>query len=287
MSLFWPFGKPKPVHVAFAADEKYLLPLTVAARSLCENFRTRRPLHLHVVLCGNIKDESLGRLKDSLAGTDAALELLFLDNKRLSGLSAGLHFSPAAYARLFLPELLPGLAKVVYLDSDTLVLSDIAALYDLDPGQQILLAAPDWTGSLGNPIAKIPESVLVEMGLRADTYAYNSGVLLFHLDAWREQKLTEKVVHFAKNHPEALQLVDQNAINLTLSKQIGELDPRWNKQFPHSRVEEWKVPVQRHPWDPAKILHFTSEEKPWLPGCKLPEAELYRAYWRRTKWPLV
>lgn len=287
MSSLWPFSEAA-VHVAFAADERYLLPLSVAARSLCENFHARRPLHLHVALCGPVHEDSLARFQDTIAEFRVVLELISVPERGLLGLNTGLHFTPAVYARLLLPRLLPGLKKVLYLDSDLIVLENISRLFDLEMGNTALLAAPDGMGSLDHPFARLPSALLERLGIPGSATMYNSGVLLMDLEKWRSEELSEHTLEFARKHPEALHLVDQNAINLVLRGRIGELNPRWNKQFTHKKIRtgEWMLPTRILPWDPPHILHFVSEEKPWLPGCELPEAELFRAYWKRTKWPL-
>ena len=52
----------------------------------------------------------------------------------------------ASYARLLLPELLADRDRVTYLDSDTIVRTDIGALHDLDMDGHACLGVPDIQG---------------------------------------------------------------------------------------------------------------------------------------------
>src|SRR5262252_9157634 len=49
----------------------------------------------------------------------------------------------ATYARLFIPEVLPEVDRVVYLDCDVLVRRDLGALFDSDMGTNWVLGSPD------------------------------------------------------------------------------------------------------------------------------------------------
>jgi lipopolysaccharide biosynthesis glycosyltransferase len=104
---------------------------------------------------------------------------------------------------------------------------------------------------------------------------------------WREEKISEMLMEKARLHPELMFIADQNLVNLYLYGRIGELSPRWNKQFVYRKIREgeWKMPYCVHAWDPPHIIHFVSEEKPWLPNCALPEKELFFRYWQKTKFP--
>lgn len=282
-----------PVHVAYSSDEKYMLPLTVSAFSLIENYTGEDELNIHFFLCGEIRAESLQKLKESLARVarkGIALHFIPFDLKPFEALGTGLHFSSAAYTRLFLYKFLPpGLSKALYLDADTLILEDISPLYRLPVGERPLLAARDWIGSFDHPIANLKKETLEKFGVGPQEKYFNSGVLLLNLDYWREKNLGERLLGTAKENPEALFLVDQNLLNLCLHGMIGELDPRWNRTFINKNIRSgnWNMPVAGLPWDPPKILHFVSDEKPWLPGCELEERFLYYEYWRKTAWGLA
>ena len=53
------------------------------------------------------------------------------------------YYSKTTYFRLFIPNLYPQYNKVLYLDSDITILSDVADLYNIDIGDNLIAAAPD------------------------------------------------------------------------------------------------------------------------------------------------
>ena len=53
------------------------------------------------------------------------------------------YYTNTTYFRLFLPDLYPQYDKVLYLDSDIIVLGDISELYNTDMGTNLVAAAPD------------------------------------------------------------------------------------------------------------------------------------------------
>lgn len=276
------------ISVIYAIDRNYLLPLAVSATSLLVNFSRHRGLRLFV-LHERLTEDELEPVLASLAPwlrPGIHVELIAWDPASLAGMRTTLHFSRANFARILAPGLLPrDLAKAVYLDADTLVLADISALFDLDPSPWVTMLAPDWTGTLGHPLLGLPAD-LSRWGASPADRNFNSGVQLMNLERWRSERVSAMLLEEAARSPELLFIADQNLTNVCLRGRIGELDPRWNKQFVYRKIREgeWKMPFMEHAWDPPRIVHFVSEEKPWLPGCALPERELYYAYWKKTKF---
>ncbi|MGZ3701876.1 MAG: glycosyltransferase family 8 protein, partial [Bdellovibrionota bacterium] len=126
-------------------------------------------------------------------------------------------------------------------------------------------------------------------GVRPDAPCFNTGVLLMDLRSWRKERLTEKVISLARRHPEQLHTADQNAINLAFHGRIGMLGPEWNVQPVYRRIRsgEWSdIPTLPRFEGKPKIFHFLSEEKPWLPGCEVPERTHFHRLWQKTKWPV-
>lgn len=279
------------VSLFYAVDRNYLLPLAVSACSLLENFPPGRDLRLFV-LHDRIPEAELEPLRSSLAPflrRGLSLELIAWDPSTLAHMRTTLHFSRANFARILAPALLPPeLKKAVYLDADTLVLADISELFDLDPSPWVTMLAPDWTGTLGHPLLELPAD-LSRWGASHSDRNFNSGVQLMNLERWRAEKVTDQLLAEACRHPELLFIADQNLTNVCLRGRIGELDPRWNKQFIYRKIREgeWKMPFSEHAWSPPHIVHFVSEEKPWLPGCSLPEKQLFYSYWKKTKFPFL
>jgi lipopolysaccharide biosynthesis glycosyltransferase len=94
------------------------------------------------------------------------------------------------------------------------------------------------------------------------------------------------VKELARTRPETTFLADQTPINVVLHGRIGRLPAEWNAQTVHPNVLDgsWAVPFVAQDLERAKIVHYTSEFKPWTLGRELPQAALWREVLARTAW---
>ena len=269
--------------LAYGIDSNYPLPLAVSLRSVLEHWRGG-PLDVFVVESG-VSDNDKARVEASLPETEGLrLRWIPVNQDEVQGLSAGLHFSSANYFRLLLPNLLPGLDRVLYLDADTIALADVSRLLALFDDRFDAQACQDYTGTISNPLIRLPNHAA--FGLPADALYFNTGVLLMNLRAWRERGIADEVRALGRRNPETTFLADQTPINIVLQGRIGMLPPEWNAQTIHPKVLDgsWGLPYVAQNIDTGKIRHFTSEYKPWTLGRELPGAALFRAVKARTAW---
>lgn len=61
----------------------------------------------------------------------------------LNGVHTRAHFSASTYARLFIPQLFREYEKVIFIDSDTVVKADLAALLNVELGTNLVAAVKD------------------------------------------------------------------------------------------------------------------------------------------------
>jgi lipopolysaccharide biosynthesis glycosyltransferase len=143
------------------------------------------------------------------------------------------YFTKGALYRLLLPEVVPHLDKVIYLDCDVIVDVDIQALWAVDLQGQPLAAALD-------------------AGIKSESY-FNSGVLVLSLDFFRTQySLVELVTEFLSLHPKTL-YPDQDFLNWLVKGAFVRLNSQFN-----SMVGEAEQFLQEN-----RILHFAGRLKPW------------------------
>lgn len=142
-------------------------------------------------------------------------QLLDLTEQYTASLAAGKNrkaaiYTPYAMLRLFLDEL-PGMPdKIIYLDIDTMCVSDIAQLYDIDISACEYAAALDYMGKFW-----------------IDRHYCNSGVLLLNLQKIRERGLFRKCRELicAKK----MAMPDQSALHRCATSRL-ELPMRFNEQ---------------------------------------------------------
>ena len=187
------------------------------------------------------------------------------------------HYTIDTYSRLWVAEFFPAdTEKVLYLDSDMVVVGPIDELWDTDLGGHVL-AAVTIPGSNRCPSLGIPEQ-----------YGYfQSGVLLFDLARWREERVFERLFTWLTNNPRKIVDADQDVLNACLYDRRLGLPYIWNviapfyfDYHPLGMSEEARREVTRL----ARIIHFNGPMKPWSYMSRHPRRADYWKYLKLTDW---
>jgi lipopolysaccharide biosynthesis glycosyltransferase len=269
-----------PVVVVTLADEAYALPLAVMVRSLLDHLADGRALRI-LVIDGGILPATKQRLaqswQDAKAAQHCEIEYVRPDCGSLDGIPAWGRVSPLTFARLSIAEYLPSESrKVVVLDSDTLVLTDIGQLVATDLDGMIVGATQDPFVPLVSSVGGLANHVA--LGLHPEARYFNAGVMLIDIPRWRAEHVGARALEFTRSHLAMLQQYDQDSLNAVLAGQWKVLDPRWQVQ-PRTMNSIGHLPVA----DPY-IIHFSGRLKPWLyAGRDLADA-LFQEVVNRTAW---
>jgi lipopolysaccharide biosynthesis glycosyltransferase len=270
------------VQIACGADASYVPHLAVMLHSLCRHARTL-PVQVHV-MDGGLPEAARAYLQRVVAMHGQGIGFIRIDVTRLQHLHLAEWFTPANYYRMLLPELLPALPRVLYLDADIVVADDVAPLWRTDLGGHELGAVPN----VLHP--KNPQDHVFNLGLAAPRDYLNSGVLLMDLERMRETHLTQRLLEFAERHPQLMRYADQDAFNGLLQGRWQRLHPRWNLQTTMLEVEPAAQPL-----DPADlqeaiahpaVVHYMGWWKPWRVWSNHPLRGLYRKYFRELPRPV-
>lgn len=100
------------------------------------------------------------------------------------------YYSKTTYYRMFIAEMFPKYDKAVYIDSDTIVLGDMAELYHKDLKDCYVGAAHEQVMVQTEVYGDYAEHVL---GIDRNRY-FNAGLLLLNCEAFRENKILEQFV---------------------------------------------------------------------------------------------
>jgi lipopolysaccharide biosynthesis glycosyltransferase len=291
------------IHVAAAADDQYSMPLAVTVKSLLRHLGAETKLTLYVLDAG-IKPRSKSRLMRSWRDPRLTVNWMPLDIQRLSKLHVSGHVTLTTYARLLLPSHLPeSLNKVIYLDSDLLVLRDLESLWNEQLDGAACLAAPDCAApcldaeqSLPNYKACQPHLASArpipnfqELKLDPRGAYFNAGVLVIDLEAWRSLDTAEEALSCLHQNRGKVVWWDQYALNIVLHGRWRPLDLRWNQGshiYRYPSAAECPFTPAEHaaligdPW----IVHFSSPDKPWHSACVHPYRPRFLEFMQETAW---
>jgi lipopolysaccharide biosynthesis glycosyltransferase len=244
---------PSTLPIACAINQAYALPLAVMLESLKQHLRPGVHPVLYLIHAG-LPPSVLAAIS-SIVETHSIIP----SDAQLSAAPRDARFPPEASVPLLIPEFLPPtLERVVFLDADTLVLEDLANLWETPLGRHVLAAAPD--GAV--PRCSAPRGVKgwQAMGIPPDAPYFNCGVLIMHLERWREREVTRRAHRYLETTREPIDFLHQEALNAVLWDDWQPLDVRWNLLASLAgRSHASPAPEPRRPG----IVHFAGRLKPW------------------------
>ena len=209
-------------------------------------------LDLYVIDAG-ITPKDRERLLESWQDERLTVRWLTADRRSVRSLPVSGHVTTAAYARLFAPRLLPSeLGRVIYLDSDLLVLADLAALWAEPLAGAVCLAVPDVSCPWVDCASALPNYERCrhylgvhpaipnyrELGMLPSDPYFNSGVLVMDLQQWRADDITRSALEILDRHRRHVLWLDQYALNVALHRRWRPLELAWNQGSHISRYPE-------------------------------------------------
>lgn len=182
------------------------------------------------------------------------------------------YFSRANLFRLGLERHAPpDCRRIIYLDADAIVCSDLRHLWRVD-----LEGAP--IGAAHDTFTKAEDFARAQ-NLPAPRAGYfNAGVLLVDLERVRAESLFANAIDVLRQRLDAMPFLDQDALNIVCWERWKPLPMSWNVQrlmtLPHWAAS---LPAEmRLNGAPPDIIHFTAADKPWMRSSYHPWAW---AYW--------
>ena len=269
-------------HLACATEGAYVPHSAAMLHSVLSHTGADR-VTVHYMHDPALSRTTLDRLTRLVEGLGGTIEFLPIPDERLAGLPTEGFTLKATWYRIFLPDLLPGVDRILYLDGDLLALESLEELW-----------STDLTGHTAAAVANVLPHHYAEClnaaGLDPSSY-FNAGVMLMNLEAMREEGSSAALLAYGRERADRLVLRDQDVLNAVLGPSCLSLHPRWNCMnalfvFPWAEEVFGSERLGQARRDPA-IRHFEGPffNKPWhLTGD--PEARaVYKAHRSATPWP--
>ena len=237
------------IPVFFAVDDGYIPFLGIALKSLIDNASDENKYQIKI-LYTNVSSENIRRIKKY---EKENINIEFVDlNKQLEDIKEKLYtrnyFSNTTYYRLFIPELYPEYKKAIYIDSDTICLTDIANLYNIDMENNLIAGVPD--GAI-QAIDVFKDYVERVVGVSDYNNYFNAGIIVMNLEELRKYKFQDKFIYMlGKVRFEVAQ--DQDYMNRLCKGRVKLLDFSWNR-----------MPIMGKQSGDINIIHYNLGAKPW------------------------
>ncbi len=259
-------------------DEQYVAPLSALVTSILANMSEKRTIEFNIMgtsLSNGAMEHirSQGRLfpncRFNFLDMSAITKQENLDQYTF-------HVWPKeTFYRLYAPRLFPKHGKMLYLDTDMIVLGDIGELYDTDissyyaavvPGMYDCPSIAQRRHSSRHPGMTVTEYFQNYLGKKTSR-AFNAGMVLFNFDLMRRDGKDMQLIPFLLNKPK-LDLLDQCVLNAVLEEKLLFVNRRWNvcrnmkwniRDFPTDMQHELEDAFA-HPG----VFHYTTALKPWI-----------------------
>lgn len=263
------------IPVVLNASDYYVPYLAVTLRSILEHAQPQNYydfIVLHTSIQKNSREKLQQDLKDfsnwSLRFFDVSPWLTGVEfQKNLA------HYSLETFYRLLIPKIFKNYHKLVYLDSDVIVRTDLSELYDTDLADAAVGAAldVDFIGEYNGAIPYI-KSYCDEVLQLVDPYQYfQAGVMLFNVDKMRQMDPNPMALIALANHKN-YKYADQDILNVHYHQSVKYFDLSWNvltdcygirlKDIISAGPADYYkayIEARKHP----KIIHYAGGEKPW------------------------
>ena len=290
----------KLIHITSSIDnvKNYNYILYVSMHSLLTNCNKNETFIVYHILCTpDFNEASITIFKTLFNNFSHNIEMIFYNMGNHFLKNKSLYLSQATFYRLLSPLLIDS-DRIIYLDGDTLIFSDLYEMYNLDFNDNYVLGFYD-----------ILSDGLDYLGLKSNIYI-NAGVLLFNLKKMKEDNKTFEIINFINSNPE-LRKGDQTIINYLLHPKIGRLPSKfgiWNfedksdiivylnkirTKVPIDELEEaLKNPVIMHivlclskPWSPdtSYISQYTNCRQRNSCSCKK-YFDLWHSFANKTEY---
>lgn len=251
----------KIINISFTINDQYMHDFFIPLVSLLKNSDKNTVYHIYILVGEYFPPKKYKTIYN--------LEKIYLNcfiyiinlGKSFEGTYTRKFSHISTYYRLKLPQICNDLNRIIYMDTDTVILNDLTELYTLNfEGKYILGKLDKYTNELD------------KFKLYINNYI-NCGVLLMDLYSLRLYRYADKFMDYIINHNNEYYLPsqDQTVINYICHDKIGILKPvyhMWpysNKQKCLEDNKKLKIPYDlidiNKAFDSPFIIHFPGEFK--------------------------
>ncbi|KAL8532591.1 hypothetical protein ACS0TY_008976 [Phlomoides rotata] len=260
------------VHVAMTIDSEYLRGSMAAVHSVLRHASCPEQIFFHFVAAefDSASPRDLTRLVRSIFPSLNFKVYIFREDTVINLISSSIRSAlenPLNYARNYLGDMLdPCVKRVIYLDSDLVLVDDIEKLWEVEMPADRVIGAPEYCHA--NFTKYFTDNFWSDpllsrtFGSRKPCY-FNTGVMVMDLEKWREGHFREKIENWMKlqRTKRIYELGSLPPFLLVFGGNVVPIDHRWNQ---HGLGGDNVAGSCRalHP-GPVSLLHWSGKGKPW------------------------
>ena len=262
------------VPICFAANDHYAPLLATTIASIVANSSVETNYDI-MILYTDMNDENKTKLM-ALVTNNQNFSLRFINvgpyvfgyNFYTQSDLTNTKYSNEIYYRVLVPSLMENFEKVMFLDADLVVRSDIKELFDTDLSGCLVGAVRDYEGIANcyNNNYERAKYRLNELGIKNFENYFISGVMVMNISEFLEHMDSKIMLDLAVSKD--WKQYDQDLFNYICKDKVKILDAKWDfvediygvyHSMPKNLFEEY-LESEKDP----KIIHFSGNRKPWI-----------------------
>jgi lipopolysaccharide biosynthesis glycosyltransferase len=209
----------------------------------------------------------------------------FVYNKKFAIPVSISYVKEETFFRLIVQEIFSSYEKIIYLDSDVIVKHDLADLYAIDMGDNLVAAVvePVVAAYYVSDIEDMKNYLDNKLKLTKPMDYFQGGVIVFNITQMNDSLKKDYLVNLASGS--VFKYTDQDILNMCCHGRVYYLDMRWNVCTLDSRsgpVELSPNNIRTKYFDSRKdpyILHYGGTPKPW----EKPEVDFGVDFWTTAR----
>lgn len=256
------------IHIGYGIDNNYARCCASSIASFCFNNPTKN-FNFHI-MTNDLSTTNKKQFEQLAQLYSVNIYIYEINIDTLAKLPTQTHLPIATYFRFILPLILDNVDKLFYIDADIICLQNADDLFNINLNNNIIGAVPDlpWMNKKRNKTLILQNHIY-----------FNAGMLIINIDKWNNFNTFAKVLQAIQNEPQKFRYLDQDALNLILTKHIQYLDTKFNC-IDINNIDKKNI----------ILLHFAAHPKPWNIAfpiskiCNEFNKNLYQYYENKTPW---
>jgi len=245
--------------IFLVSDDNYVNHLMITINSIFSTCKTPKKIKVFII-DGGISKENKERISKIMKNYKN-IQFKKINIKKYEKLNKIGIWGWTAYYRLEIMKMFPK-EKVIYLDCDMIVKSDLSELFRINLNGKTIGAVKDYYISL----------------IKKEDY-FNSGIMLIDCKKWAEKGYSKKFFEWYFKNKEKVSYPDQDTLNGILKGDWKELPLEWNRQRILLEYSSKKFGINKKIYNNLKknpkVIHYTGRVKPWHRRYIFPDKKEY------------
>lgn len=276
------------MNIAYSCNNYYIQQTGISIISVCENNKDIDEIVIYFI-GKDVTKENINTLRNLTERYNR--KFVYIDFYSIAydlNVSAiGRHIE-TIYAKVFFTRI-KGVDKMIYLDSDTVVVGSLAPLWEEDLHNFYMGVVQ--TFSKNKTLLDIPESEPF----------FNDGMAIININYCRKNYLTEKVLKVINEYNGNPPTLSEGALNKVCRNNVKYISLKWNCMagilyFARLNIKELAKDLDQYDLRDIQnscnnpiVIHYLSAfyNRPWFYPCTHPYKNYYKTYKQLSPWKKV